>query len=82
MDLNGWFAAFVPSPLHHDQWSTSSTKWLNQILVTDDAKKFLAPVRAAMSDRHAGRRAGAPDPRYQARGAITCAIALKIQPQG
>jgi tripartite-type tricarboxylate transporter receptor subunit TctC len=41
MDLNGWFAAFVPSATPRatvDQLN----KWFNQILATDEAEKFLA----------------------------------------
>jgi tripartite-type tricarboxylate transporter receptor subunit TctC len=41
MDLNGWFAAFVPSATPRatvDQLN----KWFNQILATEEAEKFLA----------------------------------------
>jgi len=41
MDLNGWFAAFVPTATPRPMVDQLN-KWLNQILVTDEAKKFLA----------------------------------------
>jgi tripartite-type tricarboxylate transporter receptor subunit TctC len=41
MDLNGWFAAFVPAATPRPMVDQLN-KWLNQILVTDEAKKFLA----------------------------------------
>jgi tripartite-type tricarboxylate transporter receptor subunit TctC len=41
MDLNGWFAAFVPAATPRPMVDQLN-KWLNQILLTDEAKKFLA----------------------------------------
>ncbi len=41
MDLNGWFAAFVPAATPKPV-VTQLNKWLNQILATDEAKEFLA----------------------------------------
>jgi len=41
MDLNGWFAAFVPSATPRPTVDLLN-KWLNQILATEEAEKFLA----------------------------------------
>lgn len=40
MDLNGWFAAFVPAATPRPMVDQLN-KWLNQILATEEAKKFL-----------------------------------------
>jgi tripartite-type tricarboxylate transporter receptor subunit TctC len=41
MDLNGWFAAFVPSATPRPIVDRLN-KWFNQILATEEAEKFLA----------------------------------------
>ena len=41
MDLNGWFAAFVPSATPRPTVDQLN-KWINQILATDETRKFLA----------------------------------------
>jgi tripartite-type tricarboxylate transporter receptor subunit TctC len=41
MDLNGWFAMFVPTETPRPMVNQLNT-WLNQILATDEAKEFLA----------------------------------------